>query len=51
MQGGLPGADAIMDDRTSVLKLVLATTLILEGKGKDSAGREALRKCAQGSGK
>ena len=40
MQGGLPGADAIMDDRTSVLKLVLAITLILEGKGKDPLGEK-----------
>jgi hypothetical protein len=40
MQGGLPGADAIMDDQTSVLKLVLATTLVLEGRGKDPLGEK-----------
>ena len=40
MQSGLPGADAIMDDQTSVLKLVLAITLILEGRGKDALGEK-----------
>jgi hypothetical protein len=40
MQGGLPGSDAIMDEQTSVLKLVLAITLVLEGKGKDSLGEK-----------
>lgn len=38
MQGGLPGADAIMDARTSHLKLMLASALILEGNGKDPLG-------------
>lgn len=38
MQGALPGADAIMDDQTSVLKLILAITLVLEGRGKDQLG-------------
>ena len=38
MQGALPGADAIMDDQTSVLKLVLAITLVMEGRGKDPLG-------------
>jgi len=38
MQGALPGADAIMDEQTSVLKLILAITLVLEGRGKDSLG-------------
>ncbi|KAF2856067.1 fungal-specific transcription factor-like protein [Plenodomus tracheiphilus IPT5] len=38
MQGALPGADAIMDDQTSVLKLILAITLVLEGRGKDPLG-------------
>lgn len=38
MQGALPGADAIMDDQTSVLKLILAITLTMEGRGKDSLG-------------
>jgi hypothetical protein len=38
MQGGRPGADAIMDSRTTNLKLVLAIALILEGNGKDPLG-------------
>lgn len=40
MQGALPGADAIMDDQTSVLKLILAITLVLEGRGKDPLGEK-----------
>lgn len=40
MQGALPGADAIMDDQTSVLKLILAITLVLEGRGKDVVGEK-----------
>jgi hypothetical protein len=36
----LPGADAIMDEQTSILKLVLAITLILEGKGRDTLGEK-----------
>ncbi|KAL6706789.1 hypothetical protein ACN47E_005125 [Coniothyrium glycines] len=40
MQGALPGADAIMDDQTSVLKLVLAITLVMEGGGKDPLGEK-----------
>jgi hypothetical protein len=38
MQGKMPGADAIMDDRTTNLKLVLAIALVLEGNGKDPLG-------------
>ncbi|CBX92425.1 hypothetical protein IAQ61_006180 [Plenodomus lingam] len=38
MQSALPGADAIMDHQTSVLKLILAITLVLEGRGKDALG-------------
>jgi hypothetical protein len=38
MQGGLPGADAIMDDQTSLLKIILAIALILEGYGKSPLG-------------
>ncbi|KAF1946134.1 hypothetical protein EJ02DRAFT_337101 [Clathrospora elynae] len=38
MQGALPGSDAIMDEQTSVLKLILAITLVLEGRGKDPLG-------------
>ncbi|CAO2650750.1 Nn.00g020420.m01.CDS01 [Neocucurbitaria sp. VM-36] len=40
MQGALPGADAIMDDQTSALKLILAITLVLEGRGKDPLGEK-----------
>ena len=40
MQSGLPGADAIMDDQTSVLKLVLAITLVMEGGGKSPLGEK-----------
>jgi hypothetical protein len=40
MQGAMPGADAIYDDQTSVLKLVLAITLIMEGGGKDPLGEK-----------
>ncbi|KAF2869691.1 fungal-specific transcription factor domain-containing protein [Massariosphaeria phaeospora] len=38
MQGGLPGSDAIMDEQTGTLKLLLAISLILEGNGKDALG-------------
>lgn len=40
MQGGLPGADAIMDEQTSILKIMLAIALILEGSGKDPLGEK-----------
>lgn len=40
MQGALPGADAIMDEQTTVLKLILAITLVLEGRGKDALGEK-----------
>ena len=40
MQGARPGADSIMDDRTSILKLILASALILEGNGKDPLGEK-----------
>ncbi|KAF2637968.1 fungal-specific transcription factor-like protein [Massarina eburnea CBS 473.64] len=38
MQGGLPGADAIEDEQTTILKIVLATALTLEGNGKSPLG-------------
>jgi hypothetical protein len=38
MQGALPGADAIEDDQTNILKMMLAIALILEGNGKDPLG-------------
>lgn len=40
MQGALPGSDAMMDEQISVLKLVLAITLVLEGGGKDPLGEK-----------
>ncbi|KNG51360.1 fungal specific transcription factor [Stemphylium lycopersici] len=40
MQGSLPGSDAMMDEQISVLKLVLAITLVLEGGGKDPLGEK-----------
>jgi hypothetical protein len=40
MQGALPGSDAIMDEQTSMLKLILAITLTMEGRGKDSLGEK-----------
>lgn len=40
MQPGKPGSDAIMDNRTSNLKLILAIALILEGNGKDPLGEK-----------
>ncbi|KAF1837184.1 fungal-specific transcription factor-like protein [Decorospora gaudefroyi] len=40
MQGALPGSDAMMDEQISVLKLVLAITLVLEGGGKDALGEK-----------
>jgi len=40
MQGALPGSDAMMDEQISILKLVLAITLVLEGGGKDPLGEK-----------
>jgi hypothetical protein len=40
MQAALPGADAIMDEQTSILKLILAIALVLEGRGKDALGEK-----------
>jgi hypothetical protein len=40
MQAALPGADAIMDEQTSVLKLILAISLVMEGQGKDVLGEK-----------
>lgn len=39
MQGALPGADAIMDEQTTLIKLILAIALTLEGYGKSDLGR------------
>ena len=40
MQGALPGSDAMMDEQISILKLVLAITLVLEGGGKNPLGEK-----------
>lgn len=36
---GLPGADGLHDDSTILLKLILATTLVVEGGGQSELGR------------
>lgn len=38
MQGTRPGADAIMDEQTTMLKIILATALVQEGTGYDALG-------------
>ncbi|KAF2200336.1 fungal-specific transcription factor-like protein [Delitschia confertaspora ATCC 74209] len=40
MQGARAGADAIMDPQTTILKLILAIALVLEGCGKDPLGEK-----------
>lgn len=40
MQRGLPGADAIEDEQTNILKIILATALIMEGGGKNPLGEK-----------
>jgi hypothetical protein len=39
-QRGLPGADCLRDDDTINLKMILATTLMLEGNGRSELGRQ-----------
>ena len=39
MQQGLPGADAIDDEDTNILKMVIAVALTVEGSGKSDLGR------------
>ncbi|KAF1972880.1 hypothetical protein BU23DRAFT_534183 [Bimuria novae-zelandiae CBS 107.79] len=38
VQSQLPGADAFEDEKTSILKLMLAAALVLRGNGKDTLG-------------
>ncbi|KAJ6123153.1 hypothetical protein N7512_005618 [Penicillium capsulatum] len=38
-QRGLPGADSLQDDSSILLKLILATTLVVEGGGQSDIGR------------
>lgn len=40
MEAGLPGADAIYDDQTQTLKLVLAIACTCEGSGKSELGKK-----------
>ncbi|KAL4921104.1 fungal-specific transcription factor domain-containing protein [Aspergillus aurantiobrunneus] len=39
MHRGLRGADGLEDDSTSLIKLILATTLVVEGGGQSELGR------------
>jgi hypothetical protein len=39
MQQGLPGADAIDDEDTNILKMVIAVALTVEGSGRSDLGR------------
>ncbi|RJE16635.1 fungal specific transcription factor, partial [Aspergillus sclerotialis] len=36
----LPGADGLQDDDTNLLKMILATTLVVEGSGKSELGQQ-----------
>lgn len=38
-QRGLPGADSLHDDNSIILKLILATTLVVEGGGQSELGQ------------
>ncbi|KAJ6024430.1 hypothetical protein N7540_005227 [Penicillium herquei] len=38
-QRGLPGADSLLDDNSILLKLILATTLVVEGGGESDIGQ------------
>jgi hypothetical protein len=40
MEPGLPGADAIYDDQTVLLKLIVSIALTLEASGKSDLGRK-----------
>lgn len=37
-QRGLPGSDGLQDDSTNILRMILATTLVVEGSGKSDLG-------------
>jgi hypothetical protein len=39
MQQGMPGADAIDDEDTNILKLLLATAMTVEGSGRSELGQ------------
>ncbi|KAH8428857.1 transcription factor domain-containing protein [Aspergillus melleus] len=38
-QRGLPGSDGLQDDNTNILKMIIATTLIVEGGGQSDLGQ------------
>ncbi|KAE8349746.1 fungal-specific transcription factor domain-containing protein [Aspergillus coremiiformis] len=38
-QGALPGADGLQDDNTSLIKMILATALVVEGGGQSELGQ------------
>lgn len=38
-QRGLPGSDGLQDDNTNILKMILATTLVVEGSGQSDLGQ------------
>ena len=40
MQSGLPGSDAIDDEDTNILKMVLATAMTVEASGRSELGRK-----------
>jgi hypothetical protein len=40
MESSMPGADAIYDDQTNLLKLIVAVALTLEGSGKSELGKK-----------
>ncbi|PYH97567.1 fungal-specific transcription factor domain protein [Aspergillus ellipticus CBS 707.79] len=42
-QRGLPGADGLTDDNTILLKMILATTLVVEGGGQSALGHRLYR--------
>lgn len=46
MQQGLPGADALDDEDTNILKLVMATAMTVEGGGRSELGQK-LFECVQ----
>ncbi|KAI9874661.1 MAG: hypothetical protein M1830_009433 [Pleopsidium flavum] len=51
-QRGLPGTDSLDDDETKLLKMVLATALIVEGSGQSELGQrlfESVRQTAESS--
>ncbi|OJJ44809.1 hypothetical protein ASPZODRAFT_70907 [Penicilliopsis zonata CBS 506.65] len=38
-QRGMPGSDGLHDDDTNILKIILATTLVVEGNGRSDIGQ------------